>query len=166
MSQQQIEIRRTEPADYEAIQEIHCRPKAIWGTLQLPFPSAEIWRKRLAEQAENHIELAACVDGVVVGTLGLRLAGPSPRRRHAAEFGMAVRDDCHGRGIGTALLRAALELADRWLNVTRLELTVFADNTAAIRLYKKHGFEVEGTLRRYAFRDGEYADAYFMARLR
>ncbi len=36
----------------------------------------------------------------------------------------------------------------------------------AVRLYKKFGFEMEGTLRRYAFRDGTHADAYAMARLR
>ena len=37
---------------------------------------------------------------------------------------------------------------------------------AGIALYKKFGFEVEGTHRRLAFRDGEYIDAYSMARLK
>lgn len=78
---------------------------------------------------------------------------------------MAVHDDWHGRGIGGAFMRAAVDLADRWLNLSRLELTVYTDNTPAIKLYEKFGFEVEGTLRRYSFRDGAYADAYTMARL-
>ncbi len=165
MGQQHIEIRRTEPADYQALQRIHAQPRAIWGTLQIPFPSAELWRKRLTEQPENFIGLSACMDGDVVGTLGLHFARYSPRRHRVGEVGMAVHDDWHGRGIGTRLMRAAVDLADRWLNLSRLELTVYTDNAPAIKLYQKFGFEIEGTLRRYSFRDGAYADAYAMARL-
>ncbi len=165
MGQEQIEIRRTEPADYEAVQRIHAQPRAIWGTLQMPFPSTEVWRKRLAEQPEDLYGLCACVDGEVVGTLGIHLATNLPRRHHVGVLGMAVHDDWHGRGIGTALMRAAIELADRWLNLSRLELNVYTDNTPAIRLYEKFGFEIEGTFRRYAFRNGAFADAYAMARL-
>ena len=79
---------------------------------------------------------------------------------------MSVHDDWQGQGVGTALMEAAIELADRWLGLSRLELTVFADNEAAIHLYRKFGFDVEGTHRRYAFRDGGFADAHFMARIR
>ena len=78
---------------------------------------------------------------------------------------MAVRDDRQGRGVGTALMTAAIELADRWLNLQRLELSVYTDNLAAMALYRKFGFSIEGTCRAYAFRDGEYVDAYMMARL-
>ena len=55
--------------------------------------------------------------------------------------------------------------ADDWLGVLRIELTVFADNTRAIRLYERFGFEHEGRLRGYALRDGRYVDALTMARL-
>jgi L-phenylalanine/L-methionine N-acetyltransferase len=79
---------------------------------------------------------------------------------------MAVRDDLQGRGVGTALMKAALDLADNWLNLTRVELTVYADNAAGVALYKKCGFEIEGTHPRYAFRSGEYVDAYSMARIK
>ncbi|MGH8799836.1 MAG: GNAT family N-acetyltransferase, partial [Casimicrobiaceae bacterium] len=78
---------------------------------------------------------------------------------------MAVRDDRQRRGIGTALLQAAIDLADGWLNYQRLELTVFTDNLAALALYRKFGFAIEGTCRAYAYRNGSYTDAYLMARL-
>jgi putative acetyltransferase len=165
MSEHNIEIRRAEPFDYRALREVHAQPRAVWGTLQMPFPSEEIWRKRLAEAADNLIGLCACIDGRVVGSLGLFVGGQSPRRRHAGEIGMAVHDDWHGRGVGSSLLTAAIELADRWLALSRLELTVFVDNTAAIHLYESKGFEIEGTFRQYAFRDGEFVDAHAMARL-
>jgi putative acetyltransferase len=137
----------------------------VWGTLQLPYPSLQLWRKRL-EYNDEHFLYVACAGDEVVGNVGLHLNPSRPRRKHVASLGMGVRDDWQGRGVGTALMLAATELADRWLNLMRLELEVFTDNEPAIRLYKKFGFEIEGTLRRHAFRDGEYVDSYFMARLR
>ncbi len=159
-------IRRAEPADYLAAMRIMEGPKAVWGTLQLPYPSAEAWRKRLAEPLDGYYSLLACVDGDVVGELGLLTNPARPRRRHAASLGMCVRDDWQGKGAGTALMQAGCELADKWLNIARIELEVFTDNEPAIRLYKKFGFVVEGTLACFAFRDGQYADVYTMARLK
>src|SRR5207248_8639625 len=57
------------------------------------------------------------------------------------------------------------ELADGWLNYQRLELSVYTDNLAAMHLYRKFEFAIEGTCRAYAFRDGGYVDAYQMARM-
>lgn len=99
----------------------------------------------------------------MVGAAGLtRLIG---RRAHAGGLGMGVHDDHVGRGIGTA--RATLlDVADRWLMLARLELTVDADNARAIRLYERAGFEREGLHRRWAVREGALVDALAMARLR
>ncbi len=160
-----ISIRRAELSDYPAICQIYAGPQAVWGTLQLPFPSTDSWRKRL-ESAEGAYFLLACVEQDVVGQLGLHTLPNSPRRRHVGQLGMAVRDDWQGKGVGTALMQAAVDLADRWLNLRRLELEVYTDNEPAVRLYKKFGFVVEGTLVQFAFRDGQYVDAYSMARLR
>ena len=81
-------------------------------------------------------------------------------------LGMSVHDAHAGKGVGSALLAAAIDLAENWLQYSRMELTVFTDNVAALALYKKFGFEIEGTLRRYAFRDGEFVDTHTMARLK
>ncbi len=160
-----IIIRRAEPADAEAIHQTFLGPRVIAGTLQLPYPSLEMWRKRLAEVPADDYILVATIAGEVIGSLGLHAASKSPRRRHVGALGMSVRDDRQRRGVGSALLRAAIELADGWLNYQRLELSVYTDNLAAMRLYRKFGFAIEGTCRAYAFRDGGYVDAYQMARL-
>ena len=62
-------------------------------------------------------------------------------------------------------MTAICEHADRWVGALRIELTVFADNAAAVHLYRKFGFEIEGTFKAYALRDGVYADVVSMARL-
>jgi L-phenylalanine/L-methionine N-acetyltransferase len=161
-----ITIRHIEPSDYEALYKIFSGPRVLWGVLQIPFPSAEMWRKRLAEPPEGLYSLVACADGEVVGQLGLHTSPNRPRRRHVGQIGMAVRDDWQGKGVGTALMQAAVDLADKWLNLTRLELDVYTDNEPAIKLYTKFSFKVEGTAVQYAFRDGQFVDTHLMARLR
>jgi len=161
-----LQIRRAEPADYKAACELHAQPNALRGTLQLPFPSEEKWKERLAKHGDNDYGLVACVDDRIVGIVHLQ-AGPwSARRAHVGILGMAVHDQWAGKGIGTALVKAVIDLADNWLNLSRLELSVYTDNEPALRLYKKLGFEVEGTHRKYAFREGAYVDAHTMARVR
>jgi L-phenylalanine/L-methionine N-acetyltransferase len=162
----QVIVRHAEPDDYQALHRIFSGPKAIAGTIQLPLPSAEAWRKRLVESPEGLFSLVACVEREVVGSLGLETSPTRWRMRHVGSIGMAVRDDWQGKGVGTALMEAALDLADNWLNLTRIELRVYVDNSAAVALYKNFGFEIEGTHRRLAFRNGEYVDAYSMARIR
>ena len=165
MTRENITVRHTEPSDFEALHKIFLQPRAIRGTAQLPYPSAESWRKKLESPPPGFYSLVACAEGEVVGNLGLQTAS-RPRRRHVGSLGMAVRDDWQGKGVGSALMAAAVELADNWLELTRLELTVYTDNLPAIRLYEKFGFVREGTHRQYAFRDGAFVDAYTMARLR
>jgi L-phenylalanine/L-methionine N-acetyltransferase len=160
-----ITIRHAEPGDYAALHAILSSPRAAAGTLQMPIQSVEQVRKRMAEPPAGFYSLVACVEGEVVGNLGLHVLD-RPRRRHVGDIGMAVRDDWQGKGIGSALMAAMIDLADNWLDLMRIELTVYTDNAAAVALYQRFGFAIEGTLRRYAFRNGEYVDAYAMARVR
>jgi L-phenylalanine/L-methionine N-acetyltransferase len=134
-----ITVRHLEPEDYKALHRIFSGPKVVADTLQMPFPSAEMWRERLSQPPEGLYSLVACVEREVVGSLGLETSPTRWRMRHVGSIGMAVRDDWQGRGIGTALMEAALDLADNWLNLTRIELRVYTDNAAGIALYKNSG---------------------------
>lgn len=161
-----IEIRHVEPADAPAVKALFSHPQSVFGTLAIPHPTEGFWRSRLEEAKPGIVNLAAEVDGRFVGMGSLHGDNPSPRRRHAAEVGLVVHPDWHRKGVGSALLETLVDLADNWLGLKRIELTVFADNAAAIRLYEKFGFELEGTHRAYAYRDGRFVDALYMARLR
>lgn len=159
-------VRPSRTADSEALIALFNGPKAAANTLQVPYESPEARLQRLANPPPGLYSLVACTpEGEVVGNLGLSV-NQRPRRSHVADLGMAVHDDWQGRGVGTALMAAACDLADRWLPVLRIELTVYVDNAPALALYAKFGFEREGLLRHYALRDGGYVDAYVMARLR
>ena len=85
-----------------------------------------------------------------------------PSRHGFGEIGMAVAREWRGRGVGSALLSAAIEWArDRGLH--KLSLGVFAHNTAAIELYRKFGFVEEGRLiKQYRRESGELWDAIEM----
>ncbi|HXS53534.1 MAG TPA: GNAT family N-acetyltransferase [Usitatibacter sp.] len=161
-----IAIRRAEPDDYEGVWRTFQDESVYSGTLQTPFTSQEQWRKRLSEHGDADYMLVACAGAQIVGHAGLHPLGKSPRRAHAMTLGIGVTGPWQRKGVGTALMGALVELADNWLNVFRLELTVYADNQPAIALYRKFGFEQEGVLRCYALRGGRYVDAYFMGRLR
>lgn len=159
-----VEIRRAEPSDARAIKQIYECKNAYSSTLQLPHPSLTLWEKRTTDVPDNVFVYVALVDGEIVGNLGFEVC-TSPRRRHVASLGMGVKDDVQGRGVGSALLATVIDLADNWLNLKRIELTVYSDNDRAINLYKKFGFAVEGESKAYAFRNGEYVSAYHMARV-
>ena len=141
------------------------QPEVARTTLQMPSQEIGLSKDRLKTQAPGLHRYFAEVDGRVVGSATLHLS-QSPRARHVAGIGMGIHRDFWGIGIGSLLLEELLNLADNWLNVTRVELEVNVDNTAGVALYKKYGFEIEGTHRLHAFGDGRMADSYFMARLR
>ncbi|QFU21564.1 GNAT family N-acetyltransferase [Shewanella eurypsychrophilus] len=160
-----IEIRHSDIDDIEVIKSIYAQPSCYGGTLQQPFPSLQRWQKRLCDIPENFHSLVAVIDGVVAGQIGMEVM-TNPRRKHVANIGMAVDEKFQGLGVGEAMVNAVVDLAHNWLAIRRIELEVYTDNHVAIALYKRNGFIIEGEARDYAFRDGEYVDAFIMANLK
>ncbi|NEI99150.1 GNAT family N-acetyltransferase [Rhizobium ruizarguesonis] len=157
-------VRAVRLSDAEEITDLINLPGYRAGTLRPPYQRVEEVRKHMESPSPGVLNLVVTQDGKIVGNGGLnRLGG---RRQHVASIGMGVHDDFTGRGFGRILLGAMVDAADDWLDIKRLELTVYTDNDVAIGLYRKFGFEREGLLRAFGFRSGEYVDAYTMARLR
>lgn len=84
--------------------------------------------------------------------------------QHSGVLGMGLLAPHRGQGLGSRLLAATLEGAAA-RGLTRVELAVLADNTAAIALYDRFGFAVEGVCRGYLRLDGVTRDALLMARV-
>jgi L-phenylalanine/L-methionine N-acetyltransferase len=163
-----ITLRRASPRDAAAFARIMADADVQANLLQLPYPGVELWERRLADNdtpGNTTLALVAERGGEIVGSAGLHPVGPALRRRHVAMLGVSVASGHQGSGVGTALMRALTDYADRWGQILRIELTVFADNARAIALYERFGFEHEGRGRGYALRDGRYEDVLYMARL-
>lgn len=159
-----ILIRAFEPADLPELTEAWNQPRAFAGTLQLPYTSVDARQKRSAAAPASLTRLVAVIDGKVIGMIGLERF--ENRRSHAGSIGMAVHDAYAGRGAGGAMMAAIIDLADNWLQIKRLELSVYADNARAIALYERFGFEREGFHAAYSWRNGAFVDSISMARLR
>ncbi len=161
----QIVIRHAVPEDAAVLTRMYSQPEPQADTLHLPFPSPTLWQDRLNNLRPGVHSLVATIDDQIAGQLTLEVQSVA-RRRHAATFGMGVDAAFQRRGVGSALMAAMIDLCDNWLQVTRIELTVFADNHKALGLYQKFGFEIEGTARRHAMRGGVMVDTHYMARLK
>ena len=130
-----VTIRATEVEDCQGIAELHQCPEVLKGTLRMPYQSVASMRSRLESMPKTTYSLVAIAKEDNKIVGNLSLVCYSRARQHVAGIRMAVRDDYHGQGI------------------------------PAVHLYKKFDFEIEGTLKKYAFRAGNYVDAYTMARI-
>lgn len=122
-------------------------------------------RERLANnaRADNKETFLAEDDGQLVGWLWAN-GGDYRRNHHMVHIVIGIREAYTGRGIGARLFEACEQWA-RAKNLHRLELTVMTHNARGIALYKKMGFEIEGTAKHQMKVDGEYVDLYTMAKL-
>lgn len=126
-------------------------------------------------ESESHIDhflrqkrglwlLALDEAGAVLGEIDL-LIKDLWRLRHGAKLSMGVLPAYKRLGLGSALLEAAIAFAQQQ-KLLRLELTVFAHNKAAIALYTKYGFNVEGRRKNFLrLDDGSFEDDLLMALL-
>lgn len=87
----------------------------------------------------NEIEILALVDGKVVGSAGIEAVGAKYKVKHRADFGISILQEYWGLGLGRALAMACIQCA-RQAGYLQLELTVVADNTRAVALYRSLGF--------------------------
>jgi putative acetyltransferase len=159
-----VMVRGGSREDWEAHHAIWSQPSVIWGTLQMPHASADWSRIRVQDRRPDRFWLlVAEVDGTIVGTSGMQFGEHD--RSHTGRVGMMVDTMHQGKGVGSALMAAAVDLAENWLGLTRIQLEVYPDNIPGIGLYEKFGFEREGVMQGFAFRDGEYVDVIVMARL-
>ena len=129
---------------------------------EMPSEAAEEARWIESARAGGALLLGACVEGSFAGLLTLEPLGPA-RARHVASLGMSLALPQRGRGVGRALLEAALDWARESAHVEKVELCCLADNAVGLALYESVGFEHEGRRRGKIQRSpGEYVDDVLM----
>jgi len=156
-------IRPIRPEDATDFWELVTRPNVMWGTVYVPTFTMESAQESCQPNPEVP-KFVAEVDGKMVGVVGLMLG--KGRTQHSCELFIYVHDNYQGMGLGRRLMNAALDLADNWLMLERVYLSVYTDNDRAKALYESLGFELEGRSPGYFRRDGVWADVYHMSRLR
>jgi RimJ/RimL family protein N-acetyltransferase len=160
-------VRHAEPRDAAELKElgdaVAAEPQGWLATLNGWRSVADERRYLRAVRRYPHaaVFVAEAEDGRVIARLSIA-RDQHPASRHVADVGLMVDAEHRRRGIGRALLQAAVEWA-RTAGVEKLELHVFPWNEAAIALYESFGFVREGYRRRHYRRGDDYADAILMA---
>ena len=139
--------------------------------LAVLFAAVAEERDGIATEPPVDIEARAAswtLDGTLVALAGTAIVGSlhvEQSRFGFGELGMAVAREWRGRGVGSALLAAAIEWA-RERDLHKLSLSVFPHNAAAIALYRKFGFVEEGRrVKQFRRANGELWDALDMGLL-
>jgi ribosomal protein S18 acetylase RimI-like enzyme len=115
---------------------------------------------------ENETIIVAEKDGEVVGWIVFESTQNRKRMSHTGSFGMLIRNNYRGLGIGKMLLQVLLEWAEKNPLIEKVSLGVFSTNHRAISLYQKMGFIEEGRkINEFKFEDNEYVDDILMYKL-
>ncbi|CAD2072087.1 GNAT family N-acetyltransferase [Phocicoccus pinnipedialis] len=109
----------------------------------------------------NDYKRVAVVDGKIVGIINMK-QDLRKKFEHIAQFGISVQQEYAGMGIGSRLIENALEFAKSNEFIEKVMLTVFSNNTGAIRLYERFGFEKEATLTNQVKLEEGYTDLIYM----
>jgi RimJ/RimL family protein N-acetyltransferase len=157
-------VRPAAPGDANALvvlgRDVAAEPE-LWLTYERSSSDERRNVRSVRRDPHAAVYVAETPDGVV-GRLSIA-RDHGPVSHHVAELGLMVAANQRRKGIGTALMEAAVKWA-RDAGVTKLELHVFPHNRPAIALYQKLGFEEEGLRRRHYRIGGRYIDAILMAR--
>lgn len=156
-------VRAAEQGDDVALRDVD---RATWTPLTSPAPVPD-WDERphffSAERGPDGF-LVAELDGAVVGFVGLHQQIDAPTHAHVLTIdGLGVLPGAQGRGVGRALVEAAVRRA-REHGARRVTLRVLATNEAARTLYEGCGFLEEGILRGEFHVGGTDVDDVLMAR--
>jgi RimJ/RimL family protein N-acetyltransferase len=154
-----FEVRRARPGDARELAELFAAvAEERDGIATEPPVDIDARTGQFASSTDGTIVAVAAGD--IVGSLHVEAT-----RFGVGELGMQVALPWRGRGVGSALLAAAIEKA-REEGLHKLSLEVFPHNVAAIALYRRFGFVEEGRrLKHYRRTSGEYWDSIVMGRL-
>jgi RimJ/RimL family protein N-acetyltransferase len=152
-------VRPARPGDAPAMAEIFAAVAAERDGIATE-PPVDVGERAAQFARGAASSVVAEAGGQIIGMLQVEVG-----RHGFGEFGMLVVRDWRGRGVGSALVQAAIEWA-RARRLHKLCLEVFPHNTAAIAMYRRCGFAEEGRrVKQYRRANGELWDAIVMGLL-
>lgn len=161
-------LRPFRPADAPSLAR-HADNRKIWLNLRdlFPHPYTVADATSYIARVEGDVPVtrfAIDVDGDAVGSVSLKPGSDIERR--SAEIGYWLGEPYWGRGIVSAAVAAVTEYAFRELDLLRVFAVPFARNPASARVLERAGYQLEGTMRRSAVKDGEILDQFLYAAVR
>ena len=115
--------------------------------------------------SDNQITLLAFLNDKIAGIVNIT-ADQRKRVRHIGDLFIVIGKRYWNNGLGSLLLEEAIEWVQASGILRRLQLTVQTRNQAAVHLYQKHGFVIEGRQERGAYiEEGKFIDVYLMGKL-
>ncbi|MBT2701222.1 GNAT family N-acetyltransferase [Bacillus sp. ISL-40] len=115
------------------------------------------------KKEDNSTIFVAEENNELIGYL-IAIGGNARRNKHSVYLVIGILNRYRGLGIGTKLFKQLEEWATEH-SIHRLELSVVTRNEAGLGLYKKMGFDIEGTKRQSLYIDGIFVDEYYMSKL-
>jgi RimJ/RimL family protein N-acetyltransferase len=162
-SKKPFNIREANQKDAKAIKRI-VNSVASEKYYVVPDSSREDWHETIREiKSRNGLTIVAEIDDKTVGMAYLA-RGKFEKNRHVAFLGITILKEHRRVGIGTAMMNYLIEWAKKQEGLEKISLDVFSTNEPAINLYRKLGFEVEGTSKRQYKIEGEYVDEVTMGK--
>ena len=156
-------IRPASPRDARSFVDLYRVVAGEGRFIRSEHPHGDVYayRRRFRESVtHDRARLLAVSGDRVIGEIGVDRE-EHPVVRHVATIGMMVAPDVRGRGVGSALMEAAIAWCRRE-GVEKIELSVYPDNAAARALYTKFGFREEGRLSGHSKKRSGYLDEVLM----
>ena len=164
------ELRSFTDEDGEVLQSFF-HQNALESTHTLHYKEKNIPVNKIKERCGQSLEspcdlfLGAFDKGKIIGQILFRVShSEHPWAKHVGEFGMTVLKDYWGQGVASALLERIEDFA-KSIGVIRIEAKVRVSNERGIALYKKSGYEIEGSRKKAALIDGMFQDEFYIAKL-
>lgn len=129
-----------------------------------PRRSKETFEKQLG--SDSLYRLVVCnTKGTIVGTCSILIERPDhPWLNHSCDFGIMLLKEYTRQGLGKFLIRKMEQWAKQ-KHLHRIGAQVRTKNTAALNLYLKLGYEVEGIARDAAYINGEWHSQYYISKI-